>query len=254
MGTLPPETLALARDAFKTCGPFDSNLDLLAVFEDARLAPWREDVPLAGNRLDRIDALIAWLLEDTSAQDEQETSCPHHALVLFTRVCAEHAGRDDACYDQLQAVAQRLAEASTEAQKTADDRDRTVRYGPSLADIVASTLLDQLNLIQLRAIRVYRGFAIGLVLLGMVVAVLGWTLPARMMPASLHSWIGLGGLFIASLSVLQFHEMLNCREKVALLSSIKNTLVGQLHSPGTTAEDAQIEARAWQVIEKTAVT
>ncbi|TFG67548.1 MAG: hypothetical protein E4H27_08870, partial [Anaerolineales bacterium] len=111
MALIDPETLAWLRDVFNTCGPFSSDRELETVFVDARIAPWHDDLPEADSRIDRVDALIAYLHDSFSAAvSDTENIPPQNALVLFARVLVDRAIPEDICYATLQAVAQRLAD------------------------------------------------------------------------------------------------------------------------------------------------
>lgn len=97
---LTPELLSEVRGALGQCGPFDSDAVLRAVFIDARLRPWRDDVPEARSRSERIDAVIDLLHDKESAEGD-------NALVLLLRVLGERAHPGDACHGRLLDLAER---------------------------------------------------------------------------------------------------------------------------------------------------
>lgn len=252
MATIAPETLAWLRDVFKTCGPFSNDRELSAVFVDARVAPWRDDLPEADSRIDRVDALIEYLHDNFSAvASDKEDVVPQNALVLFTQVLVDRTDPEDACYVTLQAVAQRLAAEIAQAEIT--PQQIIVGRVPTISTITDAALLDQLITNQQGAIRSYLGFAVGLVLSGLIVTALGFVVPGAWIAAAIKPWVGMGGIFIASLSVLQFKEVLSRKEKVGLFATMKNRLAVMQHDPEYTAVRERIDKLVWQVIERAAV-
>ena len=252
MALITSETLAWLRDIYNNCGPFSSDRELSAVFVDERIAPWRDDLPEADSRIDRIDVLIEYLFDqfsvDTAGELEAE---PKNALVLFTQVLVDRTALEDVCYASLQSVAQKLTDEIKQAEMTADDIiTGTV---PTVSNITDAALLDQLISNQIIAIRSYQGFAIGLVILGCVVAALGFALPAMLIATALKPWVGMGGIFIASLSVLQFKEVLNRKEKVGLFTTMKGRLSTLQYDADYNLIRERIDKLIWQVIERAAV-
>jgi len=98
---LTPELLSEVRGVLGQCGPFGSDAALRAVFIDARLRPWRDDVPEARSRTDRIDAVVDLLHDKQSAEGD-------NALSLLLRVLGERAHPGDACHGRLLALAERM--------------------------------------------------------------------------------------------------------------------------------------------------
>jgi len=89
------------RATLLSCGPFDSNDELKAVFVDARISPWRHAVPQAHSAVSRVDAIISYLSDKHNTQQE-------NALVLFLRVLSERVDPGDICHQDLAQAADRL--------------------------------------------------------------------------------------------------------------------------------------------------
>ncbi len=104
MTGLPPDLARRLRDTLTRCGPFDSDRSLRAVFTDARLYPWRDSVPEADSRAERVNALIAALLERRDIHGNP-------ALALFVEVLAESVPAGDACHRDLATLAAELRRA-----------------------------------------------------------------------------------------------------------------------------------------------
>lgn len=80
---LPPELEQRLRAALLRCGPFDSDSSLRAVFVDARIAAWRDDIPdNTPSRGKRVAAFIEGLLE-------QHDNAGNNALALVLHVLAD---------------------------------------------------------------------------------------------------------------------------------------------------------------------
>ncbi len=252
MALIDPETLAWLREVFNTCGPFESNRELAAVFVDARIAPWRDDLPEADSRIDRVDALIAYLHNNFStATSETGDIPPQNALVLFAQVLVDRTAPEDSCFVTLQAVAQRLAEEIAQAAITPEQI--IVGRVPTVSAITDAALLDLLISNQKSAIRSYRSFALGLVILGLTITVAGFAVPGVWLEAAMKPWVGMGGLFIASLSLLQFKEVLIRQEKAGLFATMKNRLSVLQHDPEYALVRERVDKLVWQVIEHGAV-
>lgn len=100
---LPPDLNRELRAVLLRCGPFDSNGQLLALFVDSRLRPWRDRVPEASSRQARVQALIALLVDAASAEGE-------NALVLFLQALQEWVDPGTACYQHLGELARAVSE------------------------------------------------------------------------------------------------------------------------------------------------
>jgi len=89
------------RTTLLSCGPFDSNDQLKAVFVDARISLWRHAIPQTGSAAGRADAIIGYLTDQYNTQQE-------NALVLFLRVLSERMDPGDICHHDLAQAADRL--------------------------------------------------------------------------------------------------------------------------------------------------
>jgi len=94
------------RHTLLRCMPFDSDADLRTLFTDARLSPWRNDIPQANTPAARARGLIAYL-------HQQSTTTGENALVLFLYVLADHTHPADALHPQLLTLAADLERALT---------------------------------------------------------------------------------------------------------------------------------------------
>ncbi len=99
---LSPEIHRRLRQTLLRCGPFDHDRNLRVVFIDARLSVWREGLPEALSRAERVDAVIAYLLDRYNRDGE-------NALILFLRVLSEQFWQADACHQQLGELAEELS-------------------------------------------------------------------------------------------------------------------------------------------------
>ncbi|MBN2393976.1 MAG: SIR2 family protein [Anaerolineae bacterium] len=84
------------------CGPFRSDNALSPLFVDSRISQWRDMLPSRDNPAERVQAVIEKLSERSNAQGE-------NALVLLLRVLRDRTSPGDACYGQLDALADDLA-------------------------------------------------------------------------------------------------------------------------------------------------
>lgn len=99
---LSPDIHKQLRQTLLRCGPFDHDRNLRVVFVDARLSLWREGLPEALSRAERVDAVIAYLLDQYNRDGE-------NALILFLRVLSEQFWQADACHHQLRELADELS-------------------------------------------------------------------------------------------------------------------------------------------------
>jgi len=104
MPAIPSDLLHHLYEGLLHCGPFDSDRALRALFVDARLSLWRDFLPEAGSRAERVRAVVAALSDRANADGE-------NALVLLLRVLAENTPPGDACHGHLSGLAEALAAA-----------------------------------------------------------------------------------------------------------------------------------------------
>lgn len=101
MAGISPALLTDLRATFLSCGPFRHPDQLRALFIDARLNPWRTQVPEADSEAGRLNAVIDALIERKNRHGE-------NALVLFIQVLSESLNEEDNCHQQLKILATRL--------------------------------------------------------------------------------------------------------------------------------------------------
>lgn len=89
------------RTALRQSDVFDSDRRLRTLFADARLHPWRDALPDAHDRDERVDALLDYLYDQTNARGDS-------ALILFLRVLCERINPDDALHRRLSDLADEL--------------------------------------------------------------------------------------------------------------------------------------------------
>jgi len=107
MTNISPSLYEHVRSTLLRCGPFDSSANLGALFVDARISPWRYALPdAAPNRLGRVETVI-------NALSEQFTASGENALVLLLHVLRDRTSLSDACYRQLDTLADALARELT---------------------------------------------------------------------------------------------------------------------------------------------
>lgn len=99
---IPPTMYSQLREALLDCGPFGNDSQLRSVFAHAKLRPWRHSVPQAANPADRVDAVIAFLVE------KQRADTKENALVLLLRVLSERLDPADECRPRLARLADKL--------------------------------------------------------------------------------------------------------------------------------------------------
>ncbi|MEJ5311108.1 MAG: tetratricopeptide repeat protein [Anaerolineae bacterium] len=119
MPGIPPLLRTRLRETLLRCAPCDSDRALRAVFTDARLISWYNDVPEATTRAARIDGLLAKLHDRCDTRGE-------HALALLCTVLAEQT--TDACRADLTELASLVAQAMPSPDLTG--LPRPVRSGP----------------------------------------------------------------------------------------------------------------------------
>ncbi len=102
---LTGDLLQTLSDTLLRCGPFYSAHALNAVFIDRRLYPWRYRVPDADTPQSRVQALIAYLHDQTTVDGD-------NALALFVQVLRDQTDVGDACYRELDQLAIALSGGS----------------------------------------------------------------------------------------------------------------------------------------------
>lgn len=101
MAGISPALLTDLRATLLSCGPFRHPDQLHALFIDARLNPWRTQIPEADSEAGRLNAVIDTLIGHENKREE-------NALVLFIQVLSESLHEEDICHQQLKTLATRL--------------------------------------------------------------------------------------------------------------------------------------------------
>jgi hypothetical protein len=97
-----PSTLYIRlRTTLLTCAPLESDTALRTLFIDARIAPWRDDLPYVDTPKQRAQTVINFLYAHTNIQGD-------NALVLFLRLLSEHHDPTDACHANIVSLAAEL--------------------------------------------------------------------------------------------------------------------------------------------------
>ncbi|MBN1875110.1 MAG: SIR2 family protein [Anaerolineae bacterium] len=101
--SISPELYQHVQAVLLRCGSFRSDSDLPPLFVDSRISLWRDDLPSANSSSKRVQAVVDYLLPKFNTAGE-------NALVLLLRVLRDHVSRGDACYGQLEGLAEQLAD------------------------------------------------------------------------------------------------------------------------------------------------
>lgn len=101
MTGISPALTTQLRKTLISCGPFDSQQQLLAVFVDQRINSWRTIIASGDSQATRVDLTIAALVTRYNTQRE-------NALVLLLRVLSERMDPGDTCHHELAEVADLL--------------------------------------------------------------------------------------------------------------------------------------------------
>jgi len=117
------------------------------------------------------------------------------------------------------------------------------------------SFLDSLIAIHHRAIRYNLIFALGLVVLGILVIVFARLFSGSLVPDVLSGLFSLGGGFISSLSAFQIKELVARKEKADMCKLLKVRLreANELDGRKEGAMRKRIDELVWQIVEKTAI-
>lgn len=108
MPGLPSFLLKKLKESLLDCGPFGSDRTLVSVFTDDRIAPWKNQVPEAGDKKERVDLFVSHFLH-------RKNRAGQSVLVLFLQALHDQAEKEDACFQRLNDIAIEVAAAiSTE--------------------------------------------------------------------------------------------------------------------------------------------
>lgn len=98
MSGISAELLRDLRTTLLNCGLFDSDSSVSNLFTDARISPWRDQAPSAGNPAARVSAVVSLL-------SNQFNTSRQNALALFLRVLSEQFDPADARSRELERLA-----------------------------------------------------------------------------------------------------------------------------------------------------
>lgn len=131
-----------------------------------------------------------------------------------------------------------------------------------MSALTNEAFLEQVIRGQRKAIRFYLIFAVGLVLLGVIVLVAAllsplWFIAGTPIIADVFKGLfGIGGAFVTSLSAFQIKEVMNRMEKIQAFETIKSQMSSLKASPrGKNAEtQKRLEELMWKIVEKAALS
>jgi hypothetical protein len=116
--------------------------------------------------------------------------------------------------------------------------------------MLLSIYLDQLITSHSRAIRYYIIFAVGLVVLGIVVMTGNFWLSAWLGPEFPNEIVSIGGgIFVSSLSTFPLKEIMNRRDKLEMFKAILEW--SKTANAADQDESKRINELIWQAVEKT---
>ncbi len=122
---LPPQLYNRLQTALLKCGPFDSEVELRAMFVDARINPWRDTFPEVRNRVSRVIVLIDELLHRYATTGE-------NALLFFLQVLKEQVPAGDTCNRDLATLTTELEHVLKDQKKVPDRLPEPPYLPPSL--------------------------------------------------------------------------------------------------------------------------
>jgi Effector-associated domain 7 len=122
------------------------------------------------------------------------------------------------------------------------------------AGAVDEVLLERLIANQRQALRTYWLLAGGLLGAGLAVVVVS-VLSASVASSPFRWGLGLGGLFVSSLSALQFREIVTRRERASIFETLRGRLEALERAPGPLDRETRrrIDHLLWQAVERTVV-
>lgn len=100
---ISPQLYQQLRQVLLNCDLFTTDKELIAMFVDARLTPWRNRLPTANNPTERVEGVITLLYN-------QHDQIGQNALVLLLQVLSERVDSGDACHQHLVDLANKAAQ------------------------------------------------------------------------------------------------------------------------------------------------
>src|SRR6266702_712584 len=138
MPGFPDQLYSRLRQTLTDCGEvFDNDVALRSVFIVQSLNPFRNGLPQANNLQDRVDRLVAFLVNKRRADTKE------NALVIFLRVLSEQMDKADECYQNLSDLADELEREL--AVGSPAPTPRTAIPSGQLADLPALAVPRQLS-------------------------------------------------------------------------------------------------------------
>jgi hypothetical protein len=104
--SLSPNLYKHLQETLLTCGPFDDDAELRAVFIDSRINAWRNAVPQVNSPIKRVRAVIDLLHNQYSS--DPYSIIRENALVLFLRVLSDQVSVRNVCHRDLLKLAEEL--------------------------------------------------------------------------------------------------------------------------------------------------
>ena len=135
MAGIPDEIYKRLRATLLACGPFDSNHQLRAIFANASLAPWSNQVPEANNPAERVEAVISFL------KDKNRRGTQMNGLILLLQVLQDRNDQQDSCYEQLTRLIEELSsyfQSGLDADRFTELRVETAYFKATRTDIFIS--------------------------------------------------------------------------------------------------------------------
>ena len=102
MSGLPSHLYSQLRQTLLDCGPFGSNNVIWSIFAHPKLRPFRSQLPEANGRAQRVEVILAYLIEKYRAEPRE------NALVIFLDVLCEKLDAENECHGQLEVLARTL--------------------------------------------------------------------------------------------------------------------------------------------------
>jgi hypothetical protein len=110
MSGIPAHLMTPLREVLADCEQFETNRGLRNLFTDARIRPWRDNLPQADTLMGRVDGVISYL-------HDKKHSDGSNALVLMLLALASTVDQQDDRYERLKALASALDESAPNSSK-----------------------------------------------------------------------------------------------------------------------------------------
>jgi len=127
---IPPQLYRRLNDTLLQCGAFVDVRSLEAIFSDARLSPWRQSLPEARSKAQRVQVMIDFLYQKT------HNTSGKNALVLFLDVLKDQVHIEDALHHTLQELMLELEQFKAQKQTYSQYRKYYIASSMSEAQIL----------------------------------------------------------------------------------------------------------------------